>query len=144
MYSEKLKEQQPYVTVNSSVWPGPVTVLTKVSSNVTVMGWDIISVSVSVAVGATVLKIVVKPDPMSVEVGLGGAPPDGSTTIVPGRFVRGIVISPSPAVTVITCPPVGAGVAAVVSVLVAIPEDTVELFEGKRPGIRVIGGGLDA
>ena len=118
--------------------------LTNVSSNVTVMGWDIISVSVSVAVGATVLKIVVKPDVMSVEVGSGGAPPDGSTTIVPGRSVRGIVMSPSPAVTVITCPPVGAGVAVAVSVLVAVPDGTAELFEGTRPGIRVTGGGLDA
>lgn len=135
------KRQRPYVTVNSSVCPCPVIVLTNVSSNVTVMGWDIISVTV--AVGATVLKTVVKPDDMSIEVGSGGTPPDGSTTIVPGRSVRGIVISPSPAVTVITCPPVGLRVAVAVPVLVAVPEETAEPLEGTRPGIRSTGGGLE-
>lgn len=85
--------------------------LTNVSSNVTVTGSDRISVTVDVAVGATVLNTVMNPDEL-VDEGSGGAPPEGSTTIVPGRPESGMVISPVPSVTVMMPPPVlvGAGV----------------------------------
>lgn len=77
--------------------------LTYVSSRVSVTGAVMTSVSVAVAVGATVLKIVMKPmEDVTVE--SGGAPPDGSTTMVPGRPEMLIVISPSPAVTVMMLP----------------------------------------
>ena len=82
-----------------------MNVLTNVSSRVTVMGSEMISVSVAVAVGATVLKIVMKPEEAVDELS-GGAPPEGSTTMVPGRLESGIVISPSLAVTVMMPPPV--------------------------------------
>ena len=121
--------------------------------------------SVAVAVGATVLKIVVKPDDSPFVLVSGGAPPEGSTTIVPGRFDTGMVMSPLPAVTVMIAPAVGVAVAVTVSVTlevavalpvtsdvavpVAFPVPVVEerpevLLELTRPGMRSRGGGLDA
>lgn len=100
------------MNVNSTVWPGAVNVLTNVSSRVTVTFCEMISVSVAVAVGATVLNIVTKPEEAVDELS-GGAPPEGSTTIVPGSSDSGMVMSPSPAVTVIMPPPVASVVAEV-------------------------------
>lgn len=100
----KLKKKKTYVTVNSSVVPEAVTVLTYVSSSVIVTGAEMISVNVAVAVGATVLKMVTKPVEEATIV-CEGPPPDGSMTIVPGRPVMLTVISPSPAVMVMMLPP---------------------------------------
>ena len=93
------RKRSTYVTVNSNVCPGAVDVLTNVSSMDTVMG----TVIVAVAEGVTVLKMVINPEESEV-VFAGGAPPDGSTTIVPGRLEMGIVIWPVPAVTVMISP----------------------------------------
>ena len=109
-----------YVTVNSCVCPEAVNVLTNVSSNVTVIGWEMVTVSVAVAVGATVLIIVVKPDDAPSVLVSGGAPPEGSMTIVPGRFDTGMVMSPLPAVTVMISPAVGVAVAVTVSVTLEV------------------------
>lgn len=100
----KLMAKKTYVTVNSSVVPEAVTVLTYVSSSVIVTGAEMISVNVAVAVGATVLKMVTKPVEEATIV-CEGPPPDGSMTMVPGRPVMLTVISPSPAVMVMMLPP---------------------------------------
>lgn len=100
----KLKTKKTYVTVNSSVVPEAVTVLTYVSSSVIVTGAEMISVNVAVAVGATVLKMVTKPVEEATIV-CEGPPPDGSITMVPGRPVTLTVMSPSPAVIVMILPP---------------------------------------
>lgn len=92
--------------MNSSVVPEAVNVLTYVSSSVIVTGAEMISVSVAVAVGATVLKMVMKPveEATVVESESEGAPPEGSTTMVPGSPVIMAVMLPSPAVTVMMLP----------------------------------------
>ena len=125
-----LQERGTYVTVSKNVDPGPTTVLTIVSSTEVVNDCVIVAV---VALGVIVLKIVVKPvDCVAVSF---GAPPDGSTTMVPGRFEMGMVISPSLIVTVMIPPPVdvtgaevsvllGRGVAVAVSVMFEV-EDAV-------------------
>ena len=112
--------------MNSDVTPGAVKVLTNVSSIETVIA----SVTVAVAVGVTVLNMVVKPD--CADELSEGAPPEGSTTMVPGRSENAIVMSPSLAVTVMIPPPVsvvaadvrvllGADVIVAVSVSVLLP-----------------------
>lgn len=102
--SYKLTAKKTYVTVNASVVPEAVTVLTYVSSSVIVTGAEMISVNVAVAVGATVLKMVTKPVDEATIV-CDGPPPDGSMTMVPGRPVMPTVMSPSPAVMVMILPP---------------------------------------
>lgn len=133
-----------YVTVNSRVSPGAVNVLTNVSSNVSVTSCDMISVTVAVAVGAIVLNIVMKPDESSVVVS-GGAPPEGSMTMVPGRSVSAMVISPSPAVMVMISPGVGGAVAEGSAAVLALAAegDAEEELEGDE-STRFVGGGFEA
>ncbi len=137
------------MTVTSRVSSGPMNVLTEVSSIVIVTGCD--TTVVKVAVGVTVLNIVMNPgEAVPLPLSSGGAPPEGSTTMVPGRSDRGIVMSPSPAVTVMILPPPVAWGEDEVMVLgggVAVAEASDEGNEGveddcTRPWMSSCGGGL--